>query len=133
MNDAVREHDVERRIRVCQLLGGAAVDFHERISLEALLQRVERFKGRHILNKRNGIVDEDLFTDLTAPPAEPVEPSKVLRIKAFSTIPMSPEEAIEQMELLGHAFYSFMSDDDHCVKIVYRRNAGDYGLLQPEK
>ena len=103
------------------------------VALEALLQRVERFKGRHILNKRNGIVDEDLFTDLTAPPAEPVEPSKVLRIKTFSTIPMSPEEAIEQMELLGHAFFAFMSDDDHCVKIVYRRNAGDYGLLQPEK
>jgi putative sigma-54 modulation protein len=46
---------------------------------------------------------------------------------------MSVEEAIEQMELLGHDFFVFVHADDDRVKVVYRRRDGDYGLLQPEK
>lgn len=109
------------------------------VALEALFQRIERFKGRRILNKRGaGAEADELIADIaaqTAPaePAEPVEPVKLLRIKTFSVVPMSAEEAIEQMELLGHTFFAFMSDEDRCVKVVYRRKAGDYGLLQPEK
>ena len=45
---------------------------------------------------------------------------------------MSDEEAIEQMELLGHDFYVFYNVDDNRVNVVYRRADGDYGLLQPE-
>lgn len=110
------------------------------VALEALFQRIERFKGRRILNKRGaGAEAEDLLADLAmseteaAEWAQTAEPARLLRIKTFSVVPMSAEEAIEQMELLGHTFFAFMSDEDRCVKVVYRRKAGDYGLLQPEK
>jgi putative sigma-54 modulation protein len=46
--------------------------------------------------------------------------------------PMDPEEAIEHMELLGHNFYVFWNSDQERVGVVYRRNDGDYGLIEPE-
>ena len=58
---------------------------------------------------------------------------RVVRIKNFTTVPMGTDEAIEQMELLGHDFFVFMHADDGTVKVVYRRKSGDYGMLQPEK
>ena len=106
------------------------------IALESLQRRIERYKGREILNKHNG-VDETLLTaeafPVEAQDEEEDEVKKVLRIKTFSAVPMSVGEAIEQMELLGHTFFAFMNDEDACVKIVYQRKTGGYGLLQPEK
>jgi putative sigma-54 modulation protein len=62
--------------------------------------------------------------------AEPV--GSIVRTKTFSVTPMSPEEAIEQMELLGHDFFVFYNSDIDGINVLYRRRTGDYGLLQPE-
>jgi putative sigma-54 modulation protein len=62
--------------------------------------------------------------------AEPV--GSIVRTKAFPTTPMNPEEAIEQMELLGHDFFVFYNSDVDGINVLYRRRTGDYGLLQPE-
>ena len=53
----------------------------------------------------------------------------IVRTKHFSVKPMSPEEAILQMNLLGHDFYVFRNSDDENVSVVYRRKAGGYGLI----
>jgi putative sigma-54 modulation protein len=45
---------------------------------------------------------------------------------------MSAEEAIEQMELLGHDFYVFFNAEEEGINVLYKRNDGNYGLLQPE-
>ena len=45
---------------------------------------------------------------------------------------MDTEEAIEQMELLGHDFFVFYNMDDGNMNVVYKRRDGNYGLLQPE-
>ena len=44
---------------------------------------------------------------------------------------MDADEAIEQMELLGHDFYLFLNAATAAVNVIYRRQGGDYGLLQP--
>jgi putative sigma-54 modulation protein len=44
---------------------------------------------------------------------------------------MLSDEAIEQMELLGHNFFVFFNADEEAVNVVYRRHDGNYGLLQP--
>ena len=44
---------------------------------------------------------------------------------------MPPEEAVLQLELLGHDFYVFRNIETGEVNVVYRRNAGDYGLIEP--
>ena len=56
-----------------------------------------------------------------------------IRTKSFALKPMTPEEAILQMNLLGHAFYVFADADTGDTCIVYKRNAGAYGLIIPEK
>jgi putative sigma-54 modulation protein len=56
----------------------------------------------------------------------------LVRVKRFQVAPMSPEEAIEQMELLGHDFFVFYNADGGQFNVVYRRRDGNYGLIQPE-
>ncbi len=46
--------------------------------------------------------------------------------------PMSPEEAVLQMELVGHDFYMFRNIDTDEISIVYRRETGEYGLIEHE-
>jgi putative sigma-54 modulation protein len=56
----------------------------------------------------------------------------IVRVKGFSAKPMFPEDAVEQMELLGHTFFVFMNASDESVNVLYRRRDGNYGLLRPE-
>ena len=53
----------------------------------------------------------------------------VIRTKTFPFKPMSPEEAILQMNLLGHSFFAFTDDSTHTAAVVYKRKDGDYGLI----
>ena len=55
-----------------------------------------------------------------------------IRVKRFPMKPMTPEEAILQMNLLGHTFYAFTDAETEKVCVVYKRKAGSYGLILPE-
>lgn len=57
---------------------------------------------------------------------------KIVRRKRFLLKPMMAEEAILQMELLGHNFYVFMDADTGTSNIIYKRRDGNYGLIEPE-
>ena len=63
---------------------------------------------------------------------EDEDEAAVVRVKRFLVRPMLEEEAIEQMELLGHDFFLFYNADTDSMNVVYRRKDGNYGLLQPE-
>ena len=55
----------------------------------------------------------------------------IIRTKRFAVKPMSPEEAILQMNLLGHSFFVFRNtDDDNAICVVYTRNSGGYGIIE---
>ena len=56
-----------------------------------------------------------------------------IRVKTFPFKPMTAEEAILQMNLIGHTFYAFTDADSGDVCVVYKRKAGSYGLIVPEK
>ena len=56
-----------------------------------------------------------------------------IRVKTFPFKPMTPEEAILQMNLLGHNFFAFTDADHGDICVVYKRKAGSYGLIVPEK
>ncbi len=56
-----------------------------------------------------------------------------IRKKSFPLKPMSPEEAILQMNLIGHNFFVFEDEGSGETCVVYKRNAGAYGLIVPEK
>ena len=56
-----------------------------------------------------------------------------IRVKTFPFKPMTPEEAILQMNLIGHAFYAFIDSESGDTCVVYKRKEGSYGLIVPEK
>ncbi len=56
---------------------------------------------------------------------------KVVRRKQIGLAPMNEQEAIDQLELLGHTFFVFYNADTAAVNVLYKRNSGDYGLLEP--
>jgi len=70
-------------------------------------------------------LDMDEMVDLEETPGE------IVRVKRFSLVPMMQEEAIEQMELLGHSFFVFYNVDEDGVNVLYRRHDGNYGLIVP--
>jgi putative sigma-54 modulation protein len=59
------------------------------------------------------------------------EDNRVVRIKRFPMKPMHVDEAIDQLELVGHDFFLFLNADENQFNVLYRRRDGDYGLLLP--
>lgn len=57
----------------------------------------------------------------------------VVRIKKFAMKPMYTDEAVEQMELLGHTFFVFRDADTEHISVVYRRRDGNYGMIVPDE
>ena len=101
---------------------------------DKLERRIERFKGKRARNHKRAVAQANILTEAMPPLEEetPDEGSRIVRVKHFEVQPMDPEEAIEQMELLGHDFYVFLNADSGEINVVYRRRENDYGLLQPE-
>ena len=69
------------------------------------------------------------------PPVEEFEEEglpRIVRTKRFQVAPMDEEEAVEQMELLGHDFFVFFNVNTNEVNVIYRRKDGNYGLIEPE-
>ena len=104
----------------------------------ALDQTVEHIEGQIRKNKtklakrlRENVIDLAAVPDLDV--AMPDEDEPIIRVKQFEFKPMTAEEAIMQMNLLGHSFYVFndVVTGDTCV--VYTRKDGAYGLIEPLK
>lgn len=106
----------------------AAID----VVVDKLYRQIERYKGKR---RRRGDDQESFAAYETAVELEAadLEPRTVLRRKQYSLEPMHEEEAIEQMELLGHDFFVFLNADSGGVNIVYQRKDGNFGLLEPEE
>ena len=58
---------------------------------------------------------------------------RIVREKRFAVKPMSPEEAILQMNLLDHNFFVFRRESDHALCVVYARRNGGYGLIEADE
>jgi putative sigma-54 modulation protein len=98
--------------------------------VDRLASQMTKYKKKLVKkHKDKGILN---FDDI--PDAEDQGDSSIAiaRRKKFSLHPMSPEEAILQMELLGHTFFVFLDMDTNSIGVVYRRNDGTYGLLETE-
>jgi putative sigma-54 modulation protein len=65
-------------------------------------------------------------------PDEEETGEQIVKVKQFSVKPMSPEEAVLQLELIGHDFFVFRSDDSGEINVIYRRKNGGYGLIEPQ-
>lgn len=83
-----------------------------------------RQRGMRIISEKHAAIEAEERMEEEAP--------QVVRTKRFPLKPMTVEEAILQMDLLGHNFFVFGNADSDAVNVVYRRKDGDYGLIEPE-
>jgi putative sigma-54 modulation protein len=63
--------------------------------------------------------------------SEDTDESKIIRRKSFDIAPMDPDEAVLQMEMLGHDFLLYLDMETDKVCVVYKRKDGNYGLIEP--
>ena len=99
--------------------------------LDKMYRQIARYKGKRKNRWRGAAVTVEPLP-LEAEETFDEESSNIVRTKRFRMAPMNPDEAVEQMELLGHDFFVFYDADEGQVNVIYRRKDGDYGLLQPE-
>ncbi len=88
-------------------------------------------KKNHAQVKAGDIVEEEpVKTDLIGDRA-PELPSEVVRMKYFAMPPMTVQEALEQLQLVDHDFYMFLNKETNEINVIYIRNHGGYGVIQP--
>ncbi|WP_206831594.1 ribosome hibernation-promoting factor, HPF/YfiA family [Alicyclobacillus fructus] len=101
------------------------------LATDKLEEQIHRYKEK--LNRRfraRGMRPQVKAAEREA--ADVDEDIRVVRVKRFPIKPMDVEEAVLQMELLGHDFFVFMNAETEEVNVVYRRRSGDYGLIEPQ-
>ncbi len=99
---------------------------------EKMQRQVDRLKGKRWAKRTEGSEEEASLAGEILEEEANEERKGVSRVKQFHMVPMDEEEAIEQMELLGHNFYVFFNVNQDQINVLYRRRSGDYGLIQPE-
>jgi ribosome hibernation promoting factor len=106
----------------------AAVD----AAIEKLQRRLERYKGKRHRGRGDGTPASLVGVQERGEKSEPAT-ARVVRRKAFELVPMSEEDAIEQMELLGHdSFFVFLNLRSNQVNVLYRRRDGTFGLIETQ-
>ncbi|MBQ0098378.1 MAG: ribosome-associated translation inhibitor RaiA [Oscillospiraceae bacterium] len=98
--------------------------------IDVLGRQLRKNKARLDKRLRTGSID-DLIAASDVEIAEPDEEFKVVRTKQIPIKPITIEEAILQMNLVSHKFFMFINSDTNEVNVVYRRDDGAYGLLEP--
>ena len=97
--------------------------------IDKLEGQIRKYKTR--LNRKSK--DNKLAFNLASiEPLEEEEEDVLVKTKTITPKPMDMEEAIMQMELIGHSFFVYRDTETDAISIVYRRNDGDYGLIETE-
>lgn len=97
--------------------------------IDKLEGQIRKYKTR--LNRKSK--DNKLAFNLASiEPLEDEEEDVLVKAKTITPKPMDMEEAIMQMELIGHSFFVYRDTETDAISIVYRRNDGDYGLIETE-
>ncbi len=97
--------------------------------IDKLEGQIRKYKTR--LNRKSK--DNKLAFNLASiEPLEDEEEDVLVKTKTITPKPMDMEEAIMQMELIGHSFFVYRDVESDSISIVYRRNDGDYGLIETE-
>jgi ribosome hibernation promoting factor len=131
-NPSIRDsHVAEATVRTKGPVLRARESSHDmRASIDQLTDKLERQvtryrekRGRRRRASRQAPPDEGIPMD---------EEPQIVRTKQFTVKPMTAEEAVLQLELVGHDFFVFRNADSEEVNIVYRRREGGYGLIEPQ-
>jgi putative sigma-54 modulation protein len=101
-------------------------------SIDQLVDKLERQASRY-KDKRRRSASRSNHDQPEDRPADPQEDGAlIVKVKQFPVKPMDPEEAVLQLELIGHDFFVFQNAETTEVNVVYRRRDGNYGLIEPQ-
>ena len=99
-------------------------------AVDKLNRQIRRHRTKLEKRLRAGAFEGDDLPEEATPEEAP--DYNLVRVKKFSVKPMQVEDAIAQMELLGHSFFLFLNEETDSMCVLYVRADGGYGLLEPE-
>ena len=117
-----------------QTLRSSAAGSTHQAGIDVVLDKIERravsFRETSRVRKSSQTVRG---AGAAAPEGGPADDGarRIVKVKRFAIEPMFEEDAVAQMEELGHAFFVFVNAENERVSILYRRREGDYGLIEP--
>lgn len=96
---------------------------------EKLERQIKKYKEKLVSYRKGGAKPAETAKKT----ATPSETGRIIKNKRFEIKPMSPDEASMQMELLDKNFFVFINDKSGDVNVIYLRNDGNFGLIEPVK
>ena len=103
-----------------------------RASIDQLVDKLERQVTRYREKRRPRRARDNGSNFQPAPAVSEESEPMIVKTKQFPVKPMSPEEAVLQLELVGHDFFVFQNAETGEVNVVYRRRDRNYGLIEPQ-
>ncbi len=111
----------------------AAAATHE-AAIDIVVDKVERQAVEHRAKPRlraRPVQEKQLLRRLADGTAEPGHERRIVKTKRFGIEPMFEEDAVAEMEELGHSFFLFVNAENERLAVLYRRADGDYGMIEP--
>ncbi|MEB3193438.1 MAG: ribosome-associated translation inhibitor RaiA [Snowella sp.] len=105
---------------------------------DKISRQLRKYKERLVDKSQSHIKTSEIVEDKPVSPdligdRTPELPSEVVRMKYFSMPPMTIDEALNQLQLVDHDFYMFRNQETDEINVIYMRNHGGYGVIQPRK
>jgi putative sigma-54 modulation protein len=105
-------------------------------ALDKMQRQIDRYKGKHYHGRGDGRSAAEVAKEVAEEEMPVDETGELLpligRRKKFIVLPMTEDEAVEQMRLLGHDnFFIFFNAEQNAIQVLYRRRNGTYGLIEP--
>jgi len=112
----------------------ASSDMHASIDqlVEKLERQVTRYRTRGRSRRRKAARANGPTPEAAPAVLDEEAESAIVKTKNFPVTSLSPQDAVLQLELVGHDFFVFRNDDSGEVNVVYRRRDGQYGLIEPQ-
>ena len=98
--------------------------------VDKLERQMEKYRSRIGKKRVKSVKEEPSF--ILESDEEIIDKDIIVKIKKFPAKPMSVDEAVMQMNLIGHSFFVFTNAETEVMNVVYKRKYGDYGLMEPE-
>ncbi|RPI38399.1 MAG: ribosome-associated translation inhibitor RaiA [Nitrospiraceae bacterium] len=96
---------------------------------EKLDRQVKKYKEKHVSRRKGAAKNAETSLNTSSLHEE----ARIIKNKRFELKPMSPDEASMQMELLDKSFFVFINDMSGDINVIYRRQDGNFGLIEPVK
>ena len=114
------------------LLRAEVVDSDLYTAMDLVVDKLEGLIRKYQTRLSRKSKDNKLAFNLSSIEDVETDDDVLVKVKSITPKPMDMEEAIMQMELIGHSFFVYRDAESDSISIVYRRNDGDYGLIETD-